>query len=751
MSAPEKKPFHLALAEKLIEQIKQNTAPWQKPWAPGQTYLPYNPTTGNRYKGINSIQLLSEERADLRWLTYKQAQAEGGQVRRGEKGTVIQFWKFEEEREVKDAGGKPVRNAAKQTQKQTTRLDQPRVFLATVFNAEQIDGLPPLEKKPVTWDTHAAAEARLALATIKHGPGDKAYYRRADDTIQLPQRSQFADALKYYHVGLHELAHWTGHPNRMNREGGNPFGSPEYAREELRAEISSLLMGEEIGIGHSPGRNSAAYLQSWAQALEEQPLEIFRAAAEAEKIRTYIAEQVAERERPGQPNPQTPPTVSPTMEPLPVQPQKQTEPPAPPKSRRSPVASTPEKIYLAVPYGEKNAAKALGARWDAERKAWYAASPQDAAKLERWLPERQAMASAAGQGSALAPRDEFAAAVARLGMQMVDGHPHLDGKPHRVSVEGDRPGEAAGFYVLYGDGHPAGYAKNNRTGEEVRWKAKGYTLSDEERSALAAEAALRMQAREQQTREGQAEAAARVEQQLRGAKPARSTPYLAGKQITATKGIFADKEDKTLLIPGYDADGKVWTAQYIQEDGTKRFAKGARKEGCFHVIGGMAELSKASVVIVAEGYATANVIAEAAGKRAAVVSAFDAGNLEPVARVLKERFPDKPMLVAGDDDRAEPGRNPGREHATRAAEAVGAKVILPTFATGEQRRDPKRFSDFADLKVHSRLGTDGLKEQIEAAVEKTLEGAEQDQETLAARKEPVPAKARTGRRDGASR
>ena len=94
-----------------------------------------------------------------------------------------------------------------------------------------------------------------------------------------------------------------------------------------------------------------------------------------------------------------------------------------------------------------------------------------------------------------------------------------------------------------------------------------------------------------------------MEQQLRGAKQARSTPYLESKQAAATKGVFADKEDKTLVVPGYDAEGKIWTAQYIQEDGTKRFAKGTRKEGCFHVVGGMAELSKAPAIVIAEGYA----------------------------------------------------------------------------------------------------------------------------------------------------
>jgi putative DNA primase/helicase len=730
--ADEKKAFHLVVAEKLIGQLERGAAPWQKPWAAGESYLPYNPTTGKTYKGINSLQLLSEERADPRWLTYKQAQAEGAQVRRGEKGSLVQYWKFEEERTVTGGDGKPVLDAAGRQTKEVARLRQPRVFFATVFNAEQIDGLPPLARKPVTWNAEAAAEARLNLATVRHDQSDPAFYRRSTDVIHMPGRGQFPDAISYYQVGLHELAHWSGHPSRMNREGGNPFGSPEYAREELRAEIASLLMGEEIGIGHEPGRNSAAYVASWVKDLQEQPLEIFRAAAEAEKIRAYITQRAQERNITQEAGGQAP---------VPLK----TQPPQPTLEENQAVSASPsQRIYLAVPFGEKTAAKSLGARWDAERKSWYAPNEMDAARLSRWLPGSQIDA---GEGTRLTPHDEFASALKALGMQLDGGHPLLDGKPHRVVVAGDRQGEAAGFYVAYGDGHPAGYAKNNRTGEEVRWKAKGYTLTEEQKAALAAEAATKLQLREVQTREQQADAARRVEQQLRGAKQARSTPYLEAKRASAAKGVFADKENRTLIVPGYDAEGKMWTAQYIQEDGAKRFAKGARKEGCFHVVGGLGELSKAPAIVIAEGYATASVIAEAAERRAAVVSAFDAGNLEPVARALREKFPDKVLIVAGDDDRNEPGRNPGRDHATKAAEAAGAKLILPTFATGEQAGDPKRFSDFCDVKVNSSLGMDGLKEQIEMALDAALPSAEQTQAASQDRpaKRDTPGKPRAGR------
>jgi len=144
-----KKPFHEIVAENLIRQLEAGTAPWQRPWDAGESgyFLPYNPTTGNRYKGINALHLMSQDRDDQRWMTYKQASEAGGQVRKGEKGTGIQYWKFTEEHAKKDDNGNPVLDGEGNPAKVIVRLERPRVFFATVFNGEQIDGLPPIEKK----------------------------------------------------------------------------------------------------------------------------------------------------------------------------------------------------------------------------------------------------------------------------------------------------------------------------------------------------------------------------------------------------------------------------------------------------------------------------------------------------------------------------------------------------------------------------------------------------------------------------
>ena len=143
--------------------------------------------------------------------------------------------------------------------------------------------------------------------------------------------------------------------------------------------------------------------------------------------------------------------------------------------------------------------------------------------------------------------------------------------------------------------------------------------------------------------------------------------------------------------------GKLWTVQYIKEDGTKRFAKDSRKHGCFHVVGapnGAAALQKIAVspaVVIAEGYATAATLAEHG--KVPTLAAYDSGNLLSVATSIRERWPDKAIVIAGDDDHGLEN-NPGREKALAAAEAVAGVAIFPNFSA-EQRA--QGFTDFNDL------------------------------------------------------
>ncbi len=281
------------VAERIVEQLRKGTARWQKPWRPGELSPPHNPVSGTRYRGINRVWLGMQGCSDPRWMTYKQAASVGAQVRKGEKGTRIHYWKFHDEQVEKDEDGKPVLDKDGKPKKIMVPCKPPRMFESIVFNAEQIDGLPPLHVAKsgheAEMERHARAEAIIANsgADIKHVPGDVAGYNPRLDTIVLPTKDQFNSIDAYYATALHELGHWTGHETRLNRDVANFYGTEGYAREELRAEIASLMLGEELNIGYDPGQH-VAYVASWIKVLENDPNEIFSASADAEKISGYM-------------------------------------------------------------------------------------------------------------------------------------------------------------------------------------------------------------------------------------------------------------------------------------------------------------------------------------------------------------------------------------------------------------------------------------------------------------------------------
>ena len=162
------------------------------------------------------------------------------------------------------------------------------MFSALVFSAERIEGLPAFRLKAPDWDSHDRTEAVLKAsgAEIRPDQADRAFYRSATDRIHLPARDGFKSADTYYATALHELAHASGHPSRLDR-GPGAFGSLGYAKEELRAEIASLTIGDRLGIGYDPGQR-VAYVNSWVQVLKEDPKEILRASRDADNITGYV-------------------------------------------------------------------------------------------------------------------------------------------------------------------------------------------------------------------------------------------------------------------------------------------------------------------------------------------------------------------------------------------------------------------------------------------------------------------------------
>jgi antirestriction protein ArdC len=270
---------------KVVEAMEQGTAPWIKPWQGGLS-MPYNAVTGRQYSGGNVLALWAAGMpyGSNGWLTFKQAIAEGCVVREGEKGTPVFFMS--------------------QATKKTPEDDEEakgRYFFAkgfTVFNVEQLADLEEgavakLRAKhetaaPVSQFERIEEAERVAKATgasVQHG-GPSACYIPSLDVIRMPEADKFSTADGYYSTLFHELAHWTGHETRLKRLTPARFGSPDYAFEELVAELGAAFVCGSLGI-ENVGQ-SAAYFKNWAKACREMPDLLPRAASYANKAAAYV-------------------------------------------------------------------------------------------------------------------------------------------------------------------------------------------------------------------------------------------------------------------------------------------------------------------------------------------------------------------------------------------------------------------------------------------------------------------------------
>lgn len=252
----------------------------------------------------------------------------------------------------------------------------------------------------------------------------------------------------------------------------------------------------------------------------------------------------------------------------------------------------------------------------------------------------------------------------------------VNGKIQRCRVEGGKSGRMDGSYILHPDEPLVGGFENWRDGlgwQAWRWQVAG-DLSREEWAARRVRFDLIKQQRQVDTKLRHAETACRAARLLGLCKPAtNSHPYLLRKGVNSY-GLRQQREQ--LVLPVRDKHGALWSLQFIGADGSKRFLTGGRKRGCYFAIGVPRE-----TLCICEGYATAASIFEATGHATAV--AFDAGNLEPVARALREKFPDLNIIICSDDDSETPG-NPGLSRATAAALAVHGCLAIPQFDTEQQ-------------------------------------------------------------------
>lgn len=292
------------------------------------------------------------------------------------------------------------------------------------------------------------------------------------------------------------------------------------------------------------------------------------------------------------------------------------------------------------------------------------------------------MQTATGQVNRMADLNEFQSAIANAGLGCPETVP--DGKLHRFRTNIDKRGQKSGWYVLHTD-PLAGSFGDWKTGHKQVWHERGEKLSAAERRGFAKKAKEARRKRAKQDREKHLAAAASAQSLWNRAAPAMWHPYLKAKRVLP---LGLRQLDHMLVIPMMDATSKIWSAQTIDPDGNKRFLSGGRKQGHFYQIGDHVD----DRIFICEGFATGATIHMHLDQHAPVFIAFDAGNLLPVAQVLRSLYPGIGITIAADNDcwkETNIGLIKGRE----AAAAVGAELISPTFESVDTSTKPTDFND----------------------------------------------------------
>lgn len=273
--------IYTAVTDRIITQMEQGIIPWQKPWISAGTAVSH--ATGKPYSLLN--QMLLQRPGE--YITFKQCQEAGGHVKKGEKSSMVVFWKWIEQ-EDQDTG------EVKQI---------PFLRYYNVFHIDQCEGISAKYTAEIVFPDRASTiEIAQDIVydylgresvTLLHQEGDRAFYRPSTDEIILPIRKQFVSTAEYYSTVFHELVHSTGHPSRLNRlNSAAYFGNEDYSKEELIAEIGAATLVNHCGL-ESPTSisNNAAYIQNWLSVLKDDKRFIVSAAGKAEKAVNLILNQ----------------------------------------------------------------------------------------------------------------------------------------------------------------------------------------------------------------------------------------------------------------------------------------------------------------------------------------------------------------------------------------------------------------------------------------------------------------------------
>ncbi len=293
------------MIDAFLAALQEDRIPWHRTWTAIPVSVPRNAVKDTEYRGVNRFWLLHmAERngySDPRWCTYKQAKDNGYQVRKGEKGTHVEFWSLYDRKtktKISEAEADILRQEL--SPEEYAERIKPVANTYTVFNAEQIEGIPKLPEEAVkTYELDEGGLVQMRetllenMGVLFQEGGEKAFYRPSEDCIHLPEIRRFESEYDYMATLLHEAGHATGHEGRLHRPTSVEFGTPSYAKEELRAEIASAFTAQALRLSQSGSHmdNHKAYIQSWIKILKNEPDELFRAIRDAEKISDYLIEK----------------------------------------------------------------------------------------------------------------------------------------------------------------------------------------------------------------------------------------------------------------------------------------------------------------------------------------------------------------------------------------------------------------------------------------------------------------------------
>lgn len=298
----------------VLKNLESGTGLWQKGWKTAG--LPESAITGKAYRGVNNFFLtlvsMSQGYKDNRWATFNQIEErdwhfktdeDGNSLAKG-KGTTIEFFEYRDKKT-----GKPFTKSILVDMSDDEKDEyfkenvKPIRKYYRVFNGDLIDGIPEKEIHIIDPNDRIERAERILEywseneSKIVYG-GSEAFYRPITDEVHLPSREDFYTMQEFYTTALHEIGHSTGHETRLHRDLKNSFGSPEYAKEELRAEIASMFMEQdlEISVSENHIQNNSAYIQSWHDEIKESPNVIFTAIADADKIAKFVIAKEKELE-----------------------------------------------------------------------------------------------------------------------------------------------------------------------------------------------------------------------------------------------------------------------------------------------------------------------------------------------------------------------------------------------------------------------------------------------------------------------